>query len=266
MPADLLVAQTFRNKLDDFTLARSQELDPGRVLDLSGVMIEKRFRNDTGKIGMMPRQRFDRCDELVFRRRFTDDTPRARAQRRGDDEIILTAGEKAYFCFWTLLADAPRRLHAVHAWHGAIDDGDIRRGLCGGIHDLVAVGRLGNDLPSRVAFQNGPKALPHQSMIVGDQNTNHGSPLPARSSVHRRQGFARNPSTNSLSLMRQSRDQMIWHHLHVLNWTKDLWLRHALSSYDLAIWPPASLRAVRWRMSSFSLGKLASSKDGALLF
>ena len=59
---------------------------------------------------------------------------------------------------------------AVQEWHRDVQDDDVRL-MLGGLPDgFAAVARLGDDGPVRLGFEDIPEALPHERVIVRDED------------------------------------------------------------------------------------------------
>jgi hypothetical protein len=67
--------------------------------------------------------------------------------------------------------DLPRGLDPVQPAHGDIHDDDVGRLLQRAANGLRAVARLGDDLPSGMFLQHFAQPLPHQRVIVSQQES-----------------------------------------------------------------------------------------------
>ena len=77
-------------------------------------------------------------------------------------------------------ADRSGRLEPVHARHADVHQHDVRAQPLGQPHRLVPVGRLSDHSDVGRGVEQNPDAGADQALVVDDERTDHGCPLPGR--------------------------------------------------------------------------------------
>jgi hypothetical protein len=77
---------------------------------------------------------------------------------------------------WLSLANLSGCLDSAQERERIVDHGDIRFGLQRFFDRFLAVGRLGNDVPAGMRFQDRPQTRADNLMIVGNEDSGHDRP------------------------------------------------------------------------------------------
>ena len=170
--ADLLGALAFGDELNDAPLARRQHF-PEPLLARQVEGFEQPLPHMTVKERLVRRQRLDRRNQQLIGTGFGKISARTGCESGIDLRLAVMHREYQYLDLRVALADLPCRLDAVHQRNAVIEDRHVGPGFPRLCDRVLAIGRLGDDLPAVVRLQNRPQAGSNDLMIIGDEDACH---------------------------------------------------------------------------------------------
>src|SRR5688500_4422575 len=170
----VLVAIAFRHPLEHFALPLRQRfvaIDDPFFRQVAQVIVEHDLRGGRAEKRFSGRDRRDAANKIRVGGILEQVPARAGLERRRDERLLSVHAQDEHTGLRQPANNLARCLDAAQQRHGYVEDDDVGLQCEGKTYRFASVRRLAHNFPAFLRFENLAQALPHNRVIVAEENS-----------------------------------------------------------------------------------------------